>query len=218
MSALPESSDPLSAHRANLQRVLSKYLHPNAVAYCAELIIRYQLHLHIEVARKDRLGDYHPHLGKGNRISINHNLNPYDFLITFIHELAHHTTWKKYGFRHQAHGPEWKAEYQARMRPVVMQHMFPPDIEAPLIRHMRKPAYTHTGDLELMKALKRYDPPTNECFLEDLPEGALFKIGKRGRVVMAKGALRKTYYHCLAPATGKAYLVHRIASVIEVSR
>jgi SprT protein len=118
-------------HKQQLMKVLKKYLPEKAVEYCSELIILYKLHLHIEVERKDRLGDYSPHLGFGNRISINHNLNRYDFLITFIHELAHHVTHKKYGPHHQSHGAEWKHEFKNCMRPIVVMGIFPPDIEAP---------------------------------------------------------------------------------------
>src|SRR6478609_6876094 len=126
-------------HKRQLMQVLKRYLPPAALEYCCELIILYKLHLHIEVERKDRLGDYSPHMGYGNRISINHNLNPYDFLITFIHELAHHVTHKKYGPHHQSHGAEWKNEFKNCMRPVVMMRVFPQDIEVPLIKHMKTP-------------------------------------------------------------------------------
>jgi hypothetical protein len=169
------------------------------------------------VERKDRLGDYSPHLGKGNRISINHNLNPWDFLITFIHELAHHTTYQKYGPKHAAHGAEWKMEFRNCMRPVVMMRIFPPDIEAPLIRHMQSPRYTHSGDVELTKALVRYNKQKNTVLLDDLPEGALFRVGDRGRIVMRKGEKRRTYISCEAVSTGKIYLVHAVARVVAVS-
>src|SRR6478609_6690326 len=97
-------SEVQSEHKKKIMQALIPYLPGAEVEYCAELIMLYKLHLHIEIERADRLGDYSPHLGKGNRITINHNLNPYDFLITFIHELAHHTTYKKYGSRHEPHG------------------------------------------------------------------------------------------------------------------
>ena len=216
----PSSSNLLSEqqllHKEQLMKVLNKYLPANTVSYCSDLIMHFKLHLHIEVERKDRLGDYSPHLGKGNRISINHNLNPFDFLLTFIHELAHHTTFKKYGSKHQAHGVEWKEEFKIHMRPLVQKHAFPADIELPLIKHMRNPAYTHTGDVELMKALSKYNPPTDEVILDDLPEGAIFKIGKRGRIKMRKGEKRRTYIECEAIDSKKKYLVHAAAKVLPL--
>jgi hypothetical protein len=195
------------AHKLKLMKVLSKYLPERIVSYCSELIIQYKLHLHIEVERKDRVGDYSPHSGLGNRISINHNLNRYDFLITFMHELAHHTAYKKYGNKHQPHGDEWKEEFK----------IFPPDIEQPLIAHMKKPKYTHTGDVALMKALMQYNTD-HHVLLADIEEGTLFKIkGEKGNRVLQKGKKRRTYHFALDISTQKLYLIHGIAKVVLVN-
>lgn len=210
-----EISEQQQQHKQQLMNVLAKYLPERVVGYCSELIMLYKLHLHIEIERKDRLGDYSPHLGKGNRISINHNLNPYDFLITFIHELAHHTAYKKYGSGHEPHGNEWKEEFKIHMRPVVMMRIFPADIEAPLIKHMRAPKNTHSGDVNLMKALMKYNK-TRELLLDDLAEGALFKMSPKARIIMRKGPKRRTYYNCVDVQTNKKYLVHAVARIIPV--
>lgn len=203
-------------HKESLMKVLKRYLPSQAVEYCAELIILYKLHLHIEVERKDRLGDYSPHLGNGNRISINHNLNPYDFLITFIHELAHHVTWKKHGPNHQSHGKEWKEEFKNCMRPVVMLKLFPPDIELPLIKHMQSPKYTHSGDIELMKALMKYNNTKAGVLLSDLPLGGLFKAGKRATLLLKKLSVLRSYALCEDIQTGKKYKVHLLAQITPI--
>ncbi|MFI5220798.1 MAG: SprT-like domain-containing protein [Bacteroidia bacterium] len=204
------------AHKRRLMNVLKKYLPPAALGYCSELIMKNNLHLHIEVERKNKLGDFSPHLGKGNRISINHNLNPYDFLITFAHELAHFIAHQKYGPDHQSHGKEWKQEFKNCMRPMVMKKFFPPQISVPLIRHMQNPKYTHTADVTLMKALMLFDKDKNFILLEQLKEGQLFKMSKRSKVILKKGEENKTYYNCEAVETQKKYLVHCIAKVIIV--
>ncbi len=217
MSLFQESNKDLIRHKEQLMRVLEKYMPAPAVAHCSELIMHYKLHLHIEVERKDRLGDYHPHLGKGNRITINHNLNPYEFLLTFIHELAHHTAYKKYGNKHQPHGKEWKEEFKILMRPVVLRKYFPPVLESAIIKYMQNPAYTHTGNLLLTKAFQPYNISTGLKLLDDLAEGAIFKIGLKGRIKLRKGQKRRTYIQCEAVETGKKYLVHAVAGVVEVS-
>ena len=213
---LGDINDDQLRHKQSLMKVLAQYLPAIAVEYCSELIMLYKLHLHIDVERKDRLGDYSPHLGKGNRISINHNLNPYDFLITFTHELAHHTAHKKFENNHQPHGSEWKEEFKNQMRPMVRLHFFPPDIEAPLIRHMSKPKYTHSGDLALTKALIKYNRESDTVLLDDLKEGDLFKMSARARVIMRKGQKRRTYVHCEDIGSGKKYLVHAVARIVPI--
>ena len=214
---LGEINEQQQSHKLQLMNALKKYLPPQAVEYCSELIMYHKLHLHIEVERKGRLGDYSPHLGKGNRISINHNLNPYDFLVTFVHELAHHTTYKKYGSKHEPHGAEWKEEFKIAMRPFVMMKIFPDDILQPLIKHMKSPKYTHSGDVGLMKSLMHYDKNKSYLTLDELKTGAIFKMTARSKIVMQKGEKRRTYFMCEAIETKKKYLVHAIAKVILVS-
>ncbi len=207
-----ELTEEQQHHKMMLMKILKRYMPPRAVEYCSELIMLYKLHLHIEVERHDRLGDYSPHLGKGNRISINHNLNPYDFLITFIHELAHHVAYKKHGPKHQAHGFEWKQAFKDCMRPFVMRRIFPADIEAPLIKHMQYPKYTHSGDAALMKALMKYDKEKH-TLLEQLPAGALFRLRKNGKIVMKKGEAVKDHFICTETERGTKYKVFAIAKV-----
>ncbi len=204
-----------SRHKSELMKILGQYLPDGIVEHCAMLIMKYNLHLHIEVERKGKLGDYHPHTGKGNHITINHNLNKYNFLITFIHELAHHTAYKKYGSGHQPHGSEWKEEFKKHMRGPVMAGIFPADINGPLIKHMRTPSYTHTADLALMKALSRYDKK-KQLTLDDIDEGTLFKISNGSQSIMRKIAKRRTNVMCLEVVTNKMYLVRCITPVIRV--
>jgi SprT protein len=46
-------------------------------------------------ARSSKLGDYRPpQRGLPHRISVNHNLNQHEFLITLIHEMAHLLCWE----------------------------------------------------------------------------------------------------------------------------
>ena len=72
-------------------------------------------HLAAESVTKKRqsvLGDYrHSAIGKNHRISINGNLNKYEFLITLLHELAHLFTFEKFANKVEPHGKEWKHFY-----------------------------------------------------------------------------------------------------------
>jgi SprT protein len=213
---LGQIDDKTQQHKLQLMEVLIRYMPPRAVMYCSELIMLHKLHLHIEVERKDRLGDYSPHLGKGNRISINHNLNPYDFLITFIHELAHHVTYKKYGPHHQSHGKEWKEEFKTCMRPLLQLRMFPPDIAAPLIAHMKKPMYTHSGDVGLMKALMKYDKIA-KTISEEIATNSYFTLKPKSKTIYQKKEKLRTYYLCIDVMSGKKMKVHALAHIYQVT-
>src|ERR1043165_3253097 len=91
---------------------LSKFIPATAVPRVLEYLHQYKVHLTITRERKSVLGDYrHATVHKNHRISVNGNLNPYAFLITLIHELAHLVTFNQYGHRVQSHGKEWKQIY-----------------------------------------------------------------------------------------------------------
>jgi len=65
----------------------------------------YKVELTITRKRKTLLGVYrNATREKNHRISVNGNLNQYDFLVTLLHELAHLLAFEKYGPRIAAHG------------------------------------------------------------------------------------------------------------------
>ncbi len=187
-----------------------------ALNLCVELIMQYRLHLHIEVERKGRYGDYTPHSGQGSRISINHNLSPFEFLITFIHELAHHTAFLKYGNKHEPHGAEWKEEYKWCMRFFFDLDLFPYDLKSALAKHMQNPKYTQAADVKLLQVLRKYDERKVDILtLSQLPDGALFKM-KTHPMLLMRVKLLRTYVLCENPETKSRYKVHAMVEVLTV--
>lgn len=193
--------------------VLVRFIPREAVEYCAELILFHDLHLHVENERKSKYGDYSPHNGKGNRISINFNLSKFDFLITFIHELSHHTAFVKYGNHHEPHGEEWKVEFQKNMIPFFEHEtLFPYDLKAAIAKHMRNPKYTHSADIKLLQVLKKYDEKkASTTVLADLPNGTLFKM-KGYPDTLRKIEKLRTYILCES-LNNKKYRVHAMVEV-----
>ena len=78
--------------------LLGQYLPSEAVEEVYHWLVEKKIHLKITRSRRTKLGDYRPPINHPNhRISVNHNLNPYSFLITFIHELAHLMVFEQFG-------------------------------------------------------------------------------------------------------------------------
>ena len=101
----------MSKQQAPLE-YLSKFIPAAAVPRVLEYLHQYKVHLTITRERKSILGDYrHATIEKNHRISVNGNLNPYGFLITLIHELAHLVTFIQYKHQVAPHGREWKDCY-----------------------------------------------------------------------------------------------------------
>lgn len=177
----------------------------------------YKVHLTIARERKSVLGDYrHARHGTNHRISVNGNLNPYEFLITLLHELAHLLTFEQYQHRVESHGKEWKGIYSSLLKEFVEANIFPADIEAALRTSMRSPAATASGETELLTILRKYNKEHKDGYLmlSALQEGALF-MTEKGKV-FRKGELRRKRYTCVEVKTGLKYTVSAIMEVKEV--
>ena len=89
----------------------------------------YKIHLTITRQRKTVLGDYrHQTHVSNHRISVNGNLNPFAFLITLLHEIAHLLAFEQYGKKISAHGREWKNIYTNLLKQFLEHKVFPTDI------------------------------------------------------------------------------------------
>lgn len=171
--------------------------------------------------RRTKLGDHRPP-GRGHaahRISVNEDLNPYAFLTTLLHEIAHVAAWER--LRHRVrrpppHGREWKEEFAAILEPFVAGALLPDDVAGALAAFMRNPAAASCSDRGLVLALARYDDPqAGRLRLEDLPRGSLFRVDT-GRVFRLGPRLRSRY-RCFELPGGEEYRVHGLSRVERVT-
>lgn len=194
------------------KKILSQYFPEQAITTVVGWIEQKKVHFRISKGRATKLGDYRPPIRYGNhRISINHNLNKYSFLITFVHEYAHLLTWEKYQHKAQPHGKEWKSTYRTLMTQIIAKEPFPEDIRIELERSIINSKASSTSDIALSRILKQYDEGFQNPLLEELPEGSLFLI--ENGMVFKKGEKRRTRYKCLNMRNNKHYLVHALTPV-----
>nr|MBI1232429.1 transcription elongation protein SprT [Cytophagales bacterium] len=188
-----------------------------ALTYCFSLWEAKPFHFVISRSRSSKLGDFRFRRDQPiQKITINHDLNPYQFLITYIHEVAHHRVYAAHSQRCLPHGVEWKRTFQELMLPMIADRsVFPLDILIPLRRHMLNPKASSGADLFLMKELRKYDPQDPEMqktLLSDVKLGEKFELKNR---VFQKLESRRTRALCLEVATGKKYLISGHAAVIN---
>lgn len=198
-------------------QALQQYIPVNSFNYVVHYINLYKIHLTVTKKRKTILGDYrHPFMGKNHRITINGDLNRYEFLITFLHELAHLQTFEQFGNRVEAHGNEWKLAYSDLLQQFLQLQIFPEDIRFALQATIHNPAATASGETQLLKVLRKYNKPKSihHITIEQLPMGSFFKTDKG--MIFKKGVLRRKRYECLQINTGKLYAFSPIAEVIKV--
>ncbi len=185
---------------------------PNGVEMLlADLIIKHRCQLTITKDRRTKAGDYRHPWGKfGHRISVNGSLNQYAFLITFVHEMAHLVTWEKHRNKVNPHGPEWKQAFKHQMVPFLNESVFPKDILKVLSKHMKNPKSATVRDVDLVKVLRTYDQPNEHQLLDEIPDGAVFTLGRQ---TFLKGPKLRKRYRCTEKGTDKVYLISGIAEV-----
>ncbi len=197
------------------KQILAEYLPGSALKPVANLIVRYKIHMTITRSRSTKLGDYRPPISQPyHKISVNHDLNPYAFLVTFIHEVAHLLVYKRYKTKVSApHGIEWKREYKTLMQQFIDKDIFPDDIKQELLKSIVNSKASSSSEVELTRVLRKYDENKIEgvIHLEEIPEGANFII-RTGRV-FKKGQKRRVRYLCQNLDNKRWYLFHPLTEV-----
>ncbi|WP_164108790.1 MULTISPECIES: SprT family zinc-dependent metalloprotease [Sphingobacterium] len=200
---------------ADFSKQLSKYMPEAAAPIISQWINDTSCRFKVSRSRKTKLGDYRaPFRGSPHQITVNHDLNPYSFLITSIHEFAHLKTYQDYKSTVKPHGAEWKQNFVNLIQPFIKLSIFPSDILMAISSYMNNPAASSCTDLTLYRALKKYDSKVlaeDATVVEDLPLDAIFVL-ENGRKFKKMEKVRKRY-KCLEIATNKIYLFHPIAEV-----
>lgn len=159
--------------------------------------------------RRSKLGDYRSaHAGQPARVTVNAGLNPYAFLVTLVHEFAHHMAITKHR-RSDPHGPEWRAEYKRLMQPFLSVAVLPPDVLTALLLHLCKTPASSCADPMLMRALHRHDPEP-ALRLEQLPERALFHYHTG---IYVKGPRLRKRFRCECLGNRRIYLMDPLLEV-----
>lgn len=197
--------------------VLARYLPATTLAYCEQLWQQYDFDLRISRPRRTRLGDFTVKPGSRPRVTVNANLNPYNFLVTYIHEVAHCAVFRRYRRKVAPHGPEWKNLFSDLLQPVLTEAILPADILLPLQRYARNPKASTGSDAALLLALKQYDTTGehNKMPLLHLSEGSIFVFQKREFI---RGTLRRTRVLCTEKASQRRYTIpaHALVEQSEV--
>jgi hypothetical protein len=207
---------------------LHSYLPENSAGYILKWFQDNPVHLRISKARSSKFGDYRAPINHiPARISVNRNLNKFDFLITLVHEMAHHevytkasnsdsifTFYRRKGRRPRPHGKEWKEHYRQLMSPLLTESVFPSEILQHLVDHFKNPGSSSKSNKHLVLELQNYDAPDDSVFIESLPFDTIF-ILPAGRKFMKKEKLRKRY-RCVCLDNGRNYLFSPVARVLPM--
>ena len=197
------------------KEILLKYIPDAAFEQVYSLIGQHGVYLNITRERKTRHGDFRPPAnGKPARISVNHNLNKYAFLITFLHELAHQIIWKNHKNRVNPHGQEWKVAFADLLEPFIRNGSFPEKIAKLLNRDASGLYYSTATDTRLFRELKKYDKQNGLVLLESLPDNTEFILTNGSR--FRKLHKRRKNFLCLNLQNNRQYVFNPLAEVIPL--
>lgn len=193
--------------------LLKRYFPEAAVGAVSEIYGQRRFKLHFKRPRSSKLGDFRPpRIQRGiSTITLNLDLNPYQMLITYVHEVAHYDVYQQYGSHLAApHGTEWQKQFHTLLQPFMFATVFPKDILEALQHHLKHIKASSTADVRLQRVLKQYDQKASAMStVESLPEGTIFAL-KNG-MVFKKGEKLRTRYKCHCESNGKTYMVAALA-------
>jgi len=198
-----------------VSKILRDHVPSAAVPYCFQLWRESPFELKITRSRNTKVGDFTSKGSKSHpRITLNDDLNPYLFLQTYVHEVAHLRVYLRLGNRVDPHGEEWKSTFTDLMIPLLWETVFPEEVLDALRRHMINPKASSFADPKLIEVLRKYDKNASKFIvLSDLPEGSIFQF--QGRY-FKKGKLRRTRIICAEMKSKRSYLVPADALVHNV--
>jgi hypothetical protein len=201
--------------KKDLEEGLKQYLPENSLEVVMDWLEGRRIFLRITRNRRTKLGDYRPPVKDPvHRISVNGTLNPYEFLITLTHEIAHLYVWEIHGRKVSPHGKAWKSQYSSMLAILLGKGIFPMEME-PMVRmqvsHPKANSHAHS---DLVRLLQENSPGHTGVFLEDLPAGTLFSL-PGGRKFRKHEKLRK-WYRCTSQDNNRVYRISPVALVIPI--
>lgn len=198
---------------ATIHEILQNHLPAAALQYCLNLWTETPFQFKTTKKRHSKSGDFTCRQGHTPRITVNGDLHPLEFLITYVHEVAHLRVHQTYGFKAEAHGTEWKLAFQNLFQPLLTETIFPDAVLSVLQRHMSNPKASTYSDSELTNVLRKQDPRKADIKLVgELPEGSVFDLNGRW---FKKGKLQRTRVICQELNSRRRYLVPADAPVAQ---
>ncbi|WP_298780754.1 SprT-like domain-containing protein [uncultured Polaribacter sp.] len=189
------------------------FIPEKAIPFVQFLIDQHSFDLKIVNQRATKHGDFRTLPNNRFQITINNNLNKYQFLLTLVHEIAHYVTHQKFG-RVQPHGKEWKTVFQHLMLPFLRPEIYPKEILPHLASYLKNPKASTDSDVNLSLALRGNVAETGKTFVFDIPFGDLFLFKN---TIYKRGNKRRTRYECLNMQNKRVYLFNQNTEVKTTS-
>jgi len=186
-----------------------KFVPVKAIPFVQFLIDEHSFDLIIVNQRQTKHGDFRKLPDGRFQITVNNNLNKYQFLLTLVHEIAHHVTHQKFG-RVRPHGKEWKMVFQHLMLPFLRPEIYPTKILPFLATYLKNPKASTDSDVNLSLVLKGNESEKGKNFIFEINSGSFFEFKN---IIYRRGNKRRTRFECLNMDNQKVYLFNQNVEV-----
>jgi predicted SprT family Zn-dependent metalloprotease len=106
-----------------MDQILS-FVPEEARAQVQEFLEKTKVSIKIKKKRKTKHGDFRRMVNGNVFITVNQTSNPYRFLITLLHELAHYKVSQSVFYQIKPHGKEWKKAFREILLPFFKSSNF----------------------------------------------------------------------------------------------
>lgn len=204
--------------KEDFERIAGRYFPSEALDYAWFYFEENHFSFKIVPPRKTKKGDfkYSKNPLKMPVITVNNNLCSYDFLLVYIHELAHYMVFRHHDiFKVKSHGPEWRQFFKELLQNLVNEVPLPEDISTAFLNYSNRIKSSTAADYELETALDRYrEKPDHIVYLKSLQVGDRFSL--RGQLFRVDSFAR-TRAKCTLEGTRKKYLISAMMNVEKIN-
>ena len=193
---------------------IENFIPTASIPLLSKYLVNWEVNLVVTRKRLTKHGDFRALPKGGHQITVNEMPNPYRFLITTVHEIAHLITYKDFGVGIKPHGKEWKHTYRKIMLPFLISEIFPQELLKILQLHFRNPKASSDTDTKLTLVLNKFDPENKKNYIFELEDGSVFEIHNGRRFI--RGKKRTKRYECREVNGKRLYLFSPHAQVIKI--
>ncbi|WP_405606919.1 SprT-like domain-containing protein [Polaribacter sp. Asnod1-A03] len=186
------------------------FIPQKAIPFIQFLIDEHSFDLKIVNQRQTKHGDFREMPNGRFQITVNNNLNQYQFLLTLVHEIAHHVTHQKFGRKVLPHGKEWKMVFQHLMLPFLRPDIYPKEMLPHLANYFKNPKASTDADVKLSLVLRGNTAETGKSFVFQIPFDGFFEFKN---IIYKRGNKRRTRFECINMSNKKVYLFNQNTEV-----
>ncbi|MDR1112363.1 MAG: hypothetical protein LBL18_01180 [Bacteroidales bacterium] len=196
---------------------IGRYFPPEALSFSFSLFDKENFRIKITPHRRSKKGDFRlsafPH--SPPLITINSTLSPYEFLVVYLHEVAHYMAYKWHPKRIAPHGKEWKAQYRQLFHELLSTVTLPSEVKIAFETHLQHVKSSSASDGALNNLFYKDSViHPDEFMVKELQPNDLFLCQKK---VFRFERLVRTRVRCIMIRNNKPYLVPGHVKVLKIN-